>query len=200
MIILKWWIIMNKSLPHFLNGGKCITEGGLQPSCSLSAVRGGVLAWTSLATPPPPSSHACLGTSCKRAVWVRRSQSSSQETLQFTYHIQTASVLSGCHFHSDPPPLHPLLLFGPLAVLNPVFCLVFVVNLQTFSAWAKAQRKTSSFSDDWPLVVMGSTACCSLRTPDLLGNLETRISSNESCSDVEGKQNSRSFLLVVQKN
>lgn len=32
------------------------------------------------------------------------------------------------------PPPHPLLLFGPLAVLNPVFCLVFVVNLQTFSA------------------------------------------------------------------
>lgn len=37
MIILWWWIIMNKSLPHFLNGGKCITKRGLQPSDSLRA-------------------------------------------------------------------------------------------------------------------------------------------------------------------
>lgn len=199
MIILKWWIIMNKSLPHFLNGGKCITEGGLQPSCSLSAVRGGFSREPLWRHPPPLLSRlpryklqACRVSAALTelfpgdlAVYISHSNSFCAQWLSLPLW---------------PPPLHPLLLFGPLAVLNPVFCLVFVVNLQTFSAWAKAQRKTSSFSDDWPLVVMGSTACCSLRTPDLLGNLETRISSNESCSDVEGKQNSRSFLLVVQKN
>lgn len=108
---------------------------------------------------PPPSSHACLGTSCKRAVWVRRSQSSSQETLQFTYHIQTASVLSGCHFHSDPPPSPPAFIRPPCSAES---CLLLSFCCEPTNIFCLSKSPEKNFIFFWWLTSSGDGEYCLL--------------------------------------
>lgn len=82
-------------------------------------------------------------------------ESASPETLRFTYHIQTAFVLSICHFHaldSHPPTpcCVPLLSASLSHHHHGSFC--------SFSCyWTKRSDRNENlvcFPDEWPLVVM----------------------------------------------
>lgn len=173
MIILWWWIIMNKSLPHFLNGGKCITTRGLQPSDSLGAAWGlsacACVSFEPLVLWLRPTLFSRLyqykiasvyvTSQSEHSVCVSCSESTSQETWQFTYHIQTAFVLDICHFHSlvARSPLSSLAvsLFSifpeALALNQPSFYCLFVFNMLAFEKWTLSltHKKTTAFIFSW---------------------------------------------------
>lgn len=83
------------------------------------------------------------------------SESTSQETWQFTYHIQTAFVLNICHFHSlvARSPLSSLavslfsILPEALALNQPSFYCLFFFNMLAFEKWTLSltHKKTTAF-------------------------------------------------------
>lgn len=80
------------------------------------------------------------------------SESTSQETWQFTYHIQTAFVLDICHFHSlvarSPLAVSLFSIFPEALALNqPSFYCLFVFNMLAFEKWTLSltHTKTTAF-------------------------------------------------------
>lgn len=108
------------------------------------------------------SFHACISTrlhvyvtsQSEYSVCVSCSESTSQETWQFTYHIQTAFVLNICHFHSlvARSPLSSLavslfsILPEALALNQPSFY-CFFFNMLAFEKWTLSltHKKITAF-------------------------------------------------------